>query len=430
MAKQIKDITSKPSLPKSPTGIRGFDDITGGGVPTGRSTLVCGSAGCGKTLFAMEFLIRGAIDFKEPGVFMAFEETAHELTANVASLGFRLDDLIGRKMVAVDHVHVERSEIEETGDYDLEGLFLRLGHLIDKVGAKRVVLDTLEALFGGFSNLAILRAELRRLFRWLKDKGVTTVITGERGEASLTRQGMEEYVSDCVILLDHRVTDQLSTRRLRVVKYRGTSHGTNEYPFIIDESGISVLPVTSMDLSHRPSKERISSGIPDLDVMLGGQGYYRGSTILISGTAGTGKTSVGATFADATCRRGEQVLYSLFEESPSQLIRNMRSIGIDLEPWVDKGLLQFHAARPALLGLEQHLVGFHKLAEDFRPAAVIIDPVSNLTSIGSQLEVNSMLIRLVDFLKTRNITGFLASLTSGGGAMEATEVGISSLVDT
>ena len=404
------------SLPKAPTGIQGLDEITGGGLPRGRPTLVCGSAGCGKTLLAMEFLVRGATEFGEPGVFMAFEETAEELAQNVRSLGFDLEDLAEQNKLLVDFVRVERSEIEETGEYDLEGLFIRLGHAIDSLGAKRVVLDTLETLFGGLSNAAILRAELRRLFRWLKDKGVTAIITGERGDGTLTRHGLEEYVSDCVIVLDHRVTEQLSTRRLRIVKYRGTTHGTNEYPFLIDENGISVLPVTSLGLSQEASDERISTGIPRLDAMLGGKGVYRGSSVLISGTAGTGKTSLAAHFADATCRRGERCLYFAFEESESQLVRNMRSIGLDLAPWSKKGLLRFHATRPSAYGLEMHLATLHKLVNEFEPRVVVVDPITTFLGAGTSVEAESMLMRLIDFLKAQQITAMFTSLTHGGNA--------------
>ncbi len=418
------------TLEKTRTGIDGLDEITHGGLPRGRPTLICGRAGCGKTLFGLEFLVRGATEFKEPGVFMAFEETAEELAQNVRSLGFDLEKLIADKQIAVDYVHIERSEIEETGEFDLEGLFLRLGMAIDEVGAKRVVLDTIENLFGGFSNAVILRSELRRLFRWLKDRGVTAIITGERGEGSLTRNGIEEYVSDCVILLDHRVTEQVSTRRLRIVKYRGSTHGTNEYPFLIDENGISVLPVTSIGLDHPASKERIPSGVPALDEMLGGEGYYRGSSILISGTAGTGKTSLAAHFADATCRRGERCLYLAFEESPLQLARNMRSIGIDLEPWMKKNLLRVQASRPSLHGLEMHLVSVHKQVADFKPDAVIVDPISNMVSAGTQVDTEAMLLRLIDFLKQRGITALFTNLTAGGNAWERTDVGVSSIIDT
>ncbi|MDI1246855.1 MAG: circadian clock protein KaiC [Rhodoferax sp.] len=418
-------------LPKSPTGIRGLDDITGGGFPTGRPTLICGSAGCGKTLMAMEFLVHGAQQYKEPGVFMAFEETAEDLTSNVASLGFDLKALVAAKKLALDYVYVERSEIEETGEYDLEGLFIRLGSAIDSIGAKRVVLDTVEALFAGLPNPAILRAELRRLFRWLKQKGVTAVITGERGESTLTRYGIEEYVSDCVIVLDHRVTEQMSTRRLRVAKYRGSVHGTNEYPFLIDEQGIFMLPVTSLGLQHLVSQERISSGIARLDAMLGGKGYYRGSSILVSGTAGSGKTSLAALFAEATCRRGERCLTFLFEESPSQLLRNMRSIGADLQPWVKKGLLRLQASRPSLTGLEMHLSTTLKMINEFEPSVVIVDPISSFGGAGSQAEIKSMLIRLIDFLKARNITVMLVNLThTGSEAAEQTGEAISSLIDT
>jgi circadian clock protein KaiC len=429
-AKPQRSEGQRGALPKAPTGISGLDEITLGGLPRGRPTLVCGAAGCGKTLLAMEFLLRGAEQFGETGVFMAFEETEQDLSQNVRSLGFDLDKLVADHKIAVDYVRIEPAEIHETGEYDLEGLFLRLGMAIDSVGAKRVVLDTLEALFGGFTNQGLLRAELRRLFRWLKDKGVTAIITGERGEGSLTRQGLEEYVSDCVILLDHRVTEQVSTRRLRIVKYRGSTHGTNEYPFLIDENGIHVLPLTSLKLNHAASTERISSGVSRLDSMLGGEGYYRGSSVLISGTAGTGKTSLSAHFANATCARGERCLYLAFEESPAQLVRNMKSIGLDLNPWIKKGLLRLEASRPTLHGIEMHLAVIHKMVNDFDPQVVIIDPVSNFSSAGSGSDAEAMVLRLIDFLKSRQITAMFVNLTAGGDAWEHTDVGVSSLIDT
>jgi circadian clock protein KaiC len=422
--------TVERRLRKAQTGIRGLDEITRGGLPGGRPTLVCGSAGCGKTMLAMEFLVRGATEFNEPGVFMAFEETAEELSENMRSLGFDLDELVAQKKLSLDFVRVERSEIEEAGEYDLEGLFVRLGYAIDTIGAKRVVLDTIETLFAGLSNAGMIRAELRRLFRWLKDKKVTAIITGERGDGALTRNGLEEYVSDCVILLDHRVTEQVSTRRMRIVKYRGSSHGTNEYPFLIDEKGFSVLPITELGLEHQVSDERISSGVPRLDTMLGGKGYYRGSTVLVSGTAGIGKSSISAHFAHAACQRGERCLYLSFEESPGQIIRNMRSIGIDLEPWVAKRLLRFHSTRATTEGLEMHLAKVHKLIDDFDPRAVIIDPVGTLVQAGAIREARAMLARLVDFLKARQITAVLTNLTSGRETIEATDVEISSIVDT
>jgi circadian clock protein KaiC len=417
-------------LAKSPSGINGLDEITGGGLPKGRPTLICGSAGAGKTLFAMEFLVRGATEHNEPGVFVSFEELPQELTQNVASLGFDLDKLQQQRKLSIDFVRVERSEIEETGEYDLEGLFVRLGYAIDSIKAKRVVLDTIETLFAGLSNASILRAELRRLFRWLKDKGVTAIITGERGEGQLTRHGLEEYVSDCVILLDHRVIDQVSTRRLRVVKYRGSTHGTNEYPFLIEADGISVMPVTSMGLQHEVSRERVPSGIPALDEMLGGEGFYCGSSVLISGTAGTGKTSISSRFAEASCQRGEKVLYFAFEESPGQIMRNMASIGIHLAPYLKKGLLRYEAMRPMAYGLEMHLARMHKMIEEFGPATVVIDPVSNLSTVGTTADVTAMLVRLIDFLKGRQITAVLTNLTNAGGRMEATDAHISSLIDT
>jgi circadian clock protein KaiC len=416
-------------LPKCPTGIQGLDEITSGGLPRGRPTLVCGAAGCGKTLFASEFLVRGAVQFGEPGVFMSFEETDAELKSNVASLGFDLAGLVRRKKLVLDHVHIERSEIQETGEYDLEGLFVRLNHAIESVGAKRVVLDTLEALFAGLPNEAILRAELRRLFRWLKDKGVTAVITAEAGRGHLTRHGLEEYVSDCVILLDHRVHDQIATRHLRVVKYRGALHGTNEFPFLIGEAGLSVLPITSLGLNHKVSNERISTGIPRLDAMLGKRGFFRGSSILLTGTPGTGKTSVAACFARAAAQHGDRVLFFSFEESPNQIMRNMRSISLHLEPLVQRDLLRFHAARPSLCGLEMHLATMFKEVADFQPAVVIIDPITSLLAAGTDHETKGMVTRLIDFLKGRQVTSLFASLTHGGHALQQSEIAMSSLMD-
>jgi circadian clock protein KaiC len=417
-------------LKKCPTGIKGLDEITKGGLPKGRSTLICGSAGSGKTLFGMEFLMHGAMDFGEPGVFMTFEETPQDLAQNFISLGFDLNGMISRGLIATEHIYIERSENEETGEYDLEGLFIRLGNAIDSVKAKRVVLDTVEALFSGLSNTATLRAEIRRLFLWLKDRGVTAIITGEIGDKYMTRFGLEEYVADCVIFLDFRTERQISTRRLRVVKYRGSSHGSDEYPFLIDESGLSILPITSIGLDYPVSTERIATGVPKLDAMLEGKGFFRGSTILVSGTAGTGKTSLSATFADAACRRGERCLYFAFEESPSQIIRNTGSIGIDLARWVKKGLLIFNSVRPSLYGLEMHLLTFHKMIEKFNPQVFIVDPISNLSSTGTLLEVKSILTRLLDYLKMKKISTFLTDLTHFKGSLEQTNEEISSLIDT
>ena len=417
-------------LPKCPTGIQGLDEITGGGLPRGRPTLMCGGPGCGKTLFAAEFLVRGAVQFGEPGVFMAFEETEAELKANVASLGFDLAGLVRRKKIAIDYVRIERSEVQESGEYDLEGLFVRLNHAIDSIGARRVVLDTLEALFASLPNEAILRAELRRLFRWLKDKGVTAVITAERGREQLTRHGLEEYVSDCVILLDHRVNEQIATRHLRVVKYRGALHGTNEFPFLIGAEGISVLPITSLGLNHKISAERIATGIPRLDAMLGGRGFFRGSSILLTGTPGTGKTIVAANFAQAAARRGERVLFFSFEESPNQIIRNMHSIGLRLEPLVKGGLLRFHAARPSLYGLEMHLATMFKEIIAFQPRVVVMDPITSLMDAGTASECRAMVTRLVDYLKAGQVTTLFTSLTQAGHSLQQSEASMSSLMDS
>ena len=433
MAKKAKKNTSalrEKLLQKTRTGITGLDEITVGGLPKGRPTLVCGGPGSGKTLMGIEFIVNGASQFDEPGVIMAFEEKAEELETNVASLGFDLVKLQKENKIKIDYVHVDKAEIQETGEYDLSGLFIRLAHAIDSIKAKRVVLDTIENLFSGLSNEGIIRSEIRRLFQWLKDKSVTTVITGERGAVTLTRQGLEEYVSDCVILLDHRVQNQVSTRLLRVVKYRGTVHGTNEYPFLIDDEGISVLPITSLELKYEVSSEKISSGIPSLDEMLNeGQGFFRGSSILISGTAGTGKTSIAASFANATCLRKERCLFFAFEESPQQIIRNMNSIGINLQEHIDKGLLRFHSSRPTVHGLEMHLVEIHKRIMEFNPRTIILDPITNLVTIGSVSEVKSMLIRLIDYLQSNQVSVLFTALNSNNSVAEQTDEGVSSLVD-
>ena len=414
---------------KCPTGIEGLDEITGGGLPRGRPSLVCGGPGCGKTLLAMEFLIHGALRFDEPGVFVSFEESAEELATNVASLGFDVPALIKAQKLAVKKIHLDRNDIEVAGEYDLEGLFIQLGSAVEALSAKRIVLDTIEALFGGFPNDAILRSELQRLFRWLKDRGLTAVITGERGEKTLTRHGLEEYVADCVMVLDHRLADQIATRRMRILKYRGSLHGADEYPFLIDEQGFSVLPITSLMLQHTASTERVSSGIAPLDTMLDG-GFYRGSSVLISGTAGTGKTSVVASFARQSCRQGERVLFLAFEESEAQIARNMHSIGIELQPWIDQQLLKIIPARATACGLELHLTRIHKAIREFQPRAVIVDPISNMIAVGSRLEVKAMLTRLMDLLKNRQITAVYTSLTHAGSSLEETELHISSLADS
>ena len=430
MTTKTKIRSSIPGIVKCPTGIRGLDEITGGGLPQGRPTLVCGAAGSGKTLLAIEFIMRGVRQFNEPGVFMAFEESGEELTTNVASFGFDLAELIHRKKVIVDHVVIERSEIEETGEYDLAGLFVRLGNAIDRLGAKRVVLDCLETLFSGLTNESIVRAELRRLFLWLKAKGVTAIITGEQGEKTLTRHGLEEYISDCVIFLDHRVNNQVATRRIRIIKYRGSAHGTNEYPALIDEQGLSVLPISSLGLNYPVSDVRVPSGIARLDAMLNGKGYFKGSSVLVSGTAGVGKTSIAIAFANSICQHGGRCLYWSSDESPDQIVRNMASIGYDLGRHVRKGLLRFHSVRPTLYGLESHLVALHKMVTEFQPAAIVMDPITNLSAVADDTEIKAMLTRVIDFLKSRGITAIFTSQTLSSSKAEQTEVGVSSLMDT
>jgi circadian clock protein KaiC len=426
-AEKASGAEDMPALEKAPTGIEGLDEVTLGGLPKGRPTLLCGSAGCGKTLIAMTFLVNGAAKYGDPGVFMSFEERSGDLAANVASLGYDLDALIADKQLVIDHVRVEPSEIEVSGEFDFEPLFVRLGYAIDQVGAKRVVLDTIEALFSGFKDQAVLRAEVRRLFGWLKDRGVTAVITGERGEGQLTRYGIEEYVSDCVILLDNRVHNEVSTRRLRVVKYRGSSHGGNEYPFLIDTRGVSVMPITSAGLQHSVSSDIVPSGITDLDAMFGKRGLYRGSSVLLSGLAGTGKSTFSAWFANAVCERGERCLYFAFEESPDQIVRNMRSAGIDLQRHVESGRLQFESARPSLYGLEMHLTRMHRDIVAFQPSAVVVDPISAFR--GVQSEIHSTLLRLADICKGRGITAFFTSLSLASDHTTEADRGLSSLMD-
>ncbi len=428
--KKLINTFQKLTIPKSPTGIHGLDQILDGGLPKGRPTLVCGGAGCGKTLLAMEFLVRGAQDFNEPGVFFSFEENEAELIINFSPLKYNLPKLIKENLLRIDCIRIERSEIEESGTYDLEGLFVRLEQAIEEIGAKRVVLDTIESLFSGFKDQGVLRSELRRLFRWLKSKGVTAIITGEKGDGQFTRQGLEEYVSDCVVFLDNRVSEEISTRRIRIVKYRGSVHGSDEYPFLIDNTGFSVIPVTALKLNHTASHERVSTGIADLDLMLDNQGYYKGSSVLISGMAGSGKTSLGASFAEAACERGEKTLYFCFEESQDQLFRNMESIGIHLLKWEKKGLLKLIATRPSFCGIEMHLLQMCKAIEEFNPTCLVVDPISNMTSVGKFNEIQTLMMRLIDFLKSREITSVFTSLKSAHPAVKESDGGISSLIDT
>jgi circadian clock protein KaiC len=419
----------RPATKKTPTGVTGLDKVTAGGFPRGRTTLIAGGAGSGKTLLGMEFLVRGIELYDEPAVAMTFEETSEELVSNLASLGHDLAKLERRKKLVLDYVHVERRQIEETGEYDLEGLLIRLDHSIRSINAKRVLLDTIEVLFAGLSNEATVRSELRRLFRWLKDRGVTAVITGEAGDGkTLTRHGLEEYVADCVIFLDHRVNEQISTRRIRVVKYRGSTHGTNEYPFLISQNGISVLPITSLGLDHQASSERVSTGLPGLDEMMGGLGYFRGSSVLITGTAGTGKSSIAASFANAACARGEKALYFAFEESPSQILRNMKSLNLPLGKWLKAERLSILAVRPTTMGLENHLATMCEQIDKFNPNVVVIDPITNLVSVGNDTSVKAMLTRLIDLLKGKQVTALFTNLSLGYDEPTSTE--ISSLMDT
>jgi circadian clock protein KaiC len=425
-----KSSTKSVELPKAPTGISGFDDITYGGLPKGRPTLVAGGAGSGKTMLAMEFIVHGALEFNDPGVYVTFEENVKDLKNNFASLGFDLEKLIESKKIAIDHVFVERNQIEETGEYNLEALFIRLGYAIDSIGAKRVALDTIEVLFAGLRNDAVVRSELLRLFRWLKDRGITAVVTGERGEKTLTRYGLEEYIADCVIILDNRVSNELSTRRIRIVKYRGSRHGTDEYPFLIGKDGITIFPITSIKTDYKISKERVSTGIEGMDRMLGDKGYFRGTSVLISGTAGTGKSSFAAIYVDAACRRGEKCLYFAFEETQDQIIHNMGSIGLDLRQWVEKGLLKFHVTRPSLYGLEMHLVMMEDEIKKYEPKNVVIDPITDLSAVGGGREVKSMITRLNDLMKSNGVTILYTDLIRGDLAPEHPAMYISSLIDT
>ena len=426
-----KSTTPHKQLEKCPSGIKGFDEITKGGFPKNRTTLVSGATGTGKTLFGIDFLISGAIKFKETGVFMSFEETEDELFKDVASLNLDLQGLVKRKKILIEHVIFERSDLQET-DFNLEGIFVRLEHAIDSIGAKRVVLDSIESLFAGITNAGILRLEIKRLFRWLKEKQVTTIVTGEPGKEYYTSHGLEQYISDCVILLDNRVKEQIAIRRIRVVKYRGSQHGTNEYPFVIDNDGLSVIPITSAGLDQPGTGKKVSTGIPSLDKMFRGKpGFTRGSTVLASGTAGTGKTSLAAAFALASCKRGERCLFLSYEESSGQLIQNMSSIGIHFEPMVKAGLLKIVSTRPSFFGLEMHLLDLYKLIAEFKPKAVVIDPLTSLIGEGDQREIRSMITRMIDLLKSHGITTFFTSLVSSAAQNDTSgEIGVSSLIDT
>jgi circadian clock protein KaiC len=427
--KQTKALNHN-QIHKCPTGIKGFDQITEGGLPKNRTTLISGSAGSGKTLLGIDFLINGATNYNEPGIFMSFEETEDELYKDVASLNLDLRGLVSQKKILLEHIILEHKDIQEI-DFNLEGLLIRLENAVDSIGAKRVVLDSIESLFAGVTNDGILRIEIKRLFRWLKEKQVTAIVTGEPAQSSYTRHGLEEYISDCIILLDNRVREQISTRRIRVIKYRGSNHGTNEYPFVIDGAGLSVIPITSAGLDQPGTNEKIPTGIPSLDKMFAGKGYTRGSTILASGTAGTGKTSLAAAFAIKTCKRGERCLFLSYEESSGQLIQNLKSIGFHLEPLIRRGLLKIVSTRPSFFGLEMHLLDLYKIIAEFKPRAVVIDPLTSLLGQGNQPELQSMLTRMIDVLKSNGITGFFTSLVSSTSQNDTSgEIGVSSLIDT
>jgi circadian clock protein KaiC len=426
-----KNAAKRNHLEKCPTGIKGLDEVTEGGFPKNRTTLISGGAGSGKTLLGIDFLIKGAADFDEPGVFMSFEETEDDLYKDVASLNLDLPGLVSQKKILIEHVILDRKDVRES-DFNLEGILVRLDQAIDSIGAKRVVLDSIESPFAGISDAGVLRIEIKRLFRWLKEKRVTTIVTGEPGQNSYTRHGLEEFISDCIILLDNRVKEQIAIRRLRVIKYRGSNHGTNEYPFVIDKSGLSVIPITSAGLDQPGTSKKVSTGIPSLDKMFRGKpGYTKGSTVLVSGTAGTGKTSLAAAFALDSCKRGERCLFLSYEESSGQLIQNMSSIGIHFEPWVKKGLLKIVSVRPSFFGLEMHLLDLYRLVDSFKPSSVVIDPLTSLIGEGDEREIRSMITRMIDLLKSRAITTFFTSLVSSSAKNDTSgEIGVSSLIDT
>ncbi len=425
-----KSSSNRNQLQKCPTGIKGFDEITEGGLPKNRTTLVSGGAGSGKTLLGIDFLINGATNYNEPGIFMSFEETEDELYKDVASLNLDLKGLVSKKKILVEHVVLERRDVQEK-EFNLEGLLIRLENAIHSIGAKRVVLDSIESLFAGFTDIGILRVEIKRLFRWLKEKQVTAIVTGEPSDGFYTRQGLEEFVSDCIILLDNRVKEQISVRRIRVVKYRGSKHGTNEYPFVIDNQGLSVIPITSAGLDQPGTAKRVSTGVSSFDKLFKGGGYTRGSTVLASGTAGTGKTSLAAAFAVASCKRGERCLYLSYEGSAGQLAQNMKSIGFEMEPLIKKGLLKIVSTRPSFFGLETHLLDLYKMIADFKPQAVVIDPLTSLIGQQNPVEIQSMITRLIDLLKTNGITGFFTSLVPSTEQNDSSgEIGVSSLIDT
>ena len=429
--KKANPASSHSPLKKCPTGIKGFDEITEGGLPRNRITLISGGPGSGKTLLGIDFLVNGVIDYKERGVFMSFEETEDELYQDVASLNMDLPGLVAKKEIRFEHVLLLRNDVHEKGEFNLEGLFIRLELAIDSIGAKRVVLDSIESLFAGITDAGVLRLEIKRLFRWLKEKQVTAIITGEQGENSFTRHGLEEFISDCIILLDNRVRKQVSTRRIRVIKYRGSAHGTNEYPFVIDKDGLSVIPITSAGLDHAGTDEKVSTGVASLDKLFAGGGYTKGSTVLVSGTAGTGKTSLAAAFIEESCKRGERCLYISYEESPGQLIQNMRSVGFDLGKWTKKGTLKIVSTRPAFFGLETHLLDLYKILADFKPTSVVIDPLTSLIGQADTSEIQSMLTRMIDALKSKGITGVFTSLVSSTAPNDTSgEIGVSSLIDT
>jgi len=415
------------TIPKTATGIPGLDQILNGGLPKGRVTLVVGNSGTGKTLLGIEFLVNGIRQHDENAILVTFEESASKVTENVSSLGFDLNNLQDDGKLTVMAFKVDLPE-KNRGYFDFSPLLVLLEEAIVCIGAKRVVLDTIELLFGAYSDQTTARIELVKLMRWLEDRGVTAIITGESGNNALTRFGIEEYVSDCVIVLDHRVREEISTRLLRVMKYRGSVHGTNEYPFLIAKNGFIVLPVSSLSLDYAVSRERVSVGVPELDEMLSG-GPYRGSTTLVTGVSGTGKTSVAMSMVNAACARGERSLVLLYEESAFQLERDMGSIGINLKRWTDSGMLKIWASRPLEYGLENHLAIFINMLESFKPAIVAIDGLTAFSRGGFDPDVFIFITRKIGILKARGITTVLTTLKKDVED-ESSSLHISSLTDT
>ena len=412
------------------TGVKGLDDVLGGGIPQGHAMLLVGKPGTGKSILSMEYLLHGIELHKENGVYISFEESEKQIISNAASFGWKFEEMVKKNKLAISYIDMQPEQMRTVGDYDLSALILRVKGAIKKVNARRVVIDGINNLLSTFDDERIIRSDLLRLIREIKEVNATIFITGERGHDSWSKMGFEEYLADGLMHLDNRTDGNYQTREIQVVKCRGINHYTGKSPFIINSEGMSIRPLITADFDYKVLKSRVSTGIADIDNMLGGKGLYRGSTVYITGPSGAGKTSISSSFANGACSRGERALFLAFEESSDQIIRNMKSIGLSLDKWVNEKLLYFYTARATTNSLEGHLDNIMTMVREVEPTCVVLDPISAFRPIANENETKLMLIRLNDYLRARKITTVFTALSSDGEYSEHADVQLSSIADT